>query len=158
VEVPEIAPTAFNARQALTYDLVSACCVTETESAGVLTTLLSADPDPEVRAVLHQIARDEVDHARLGWAWLAHVSGTDALSYLAPTLPSMLSGTVPDSLFQPAARPEQESAQLLWCGVLPHTQKRSVFVRMLREVVFPGLANFAIDVAPAEAWLASRAS
>ena len=46
---------------------------------------------------------------------------------------------------------------LLRFGVLPHGQKRQVFARMLREVVFPGLSHFGVDVAPAQTWLQARA-
>ena len=157
VEVPEVAPAALKPHEALTYEVVAACCVTETESTGVLTTLLGADPEPEVREVLHVIARDEVDHARLGWAHLASVQTSLDLAFLGRWVPVILSGTVSDTLFQPAKSEALESPGLLRFGVLPHGQKRQVFARMLREVVFPGLSHFGVDVAPAQTWLQARA-
>ena len=143
--IHEVSPSRLAERESLTYEVIAACCVTETESAGVLTTLLASEPDPPVREVLHAIARDEVDHSRLGWAHLAHARTVQKLDYMAELLPIILGGTVPDSLFQPAADDALESPLLLRAGILPHTQKRSVFVRMLREVVFPGLESQGLD-------------
>ena len=152
-----MSPSRLAEPESLTYEVISACCVTETESAGVLTALLASEPDPLVREVLHAIARDEVDHSRLGWAHLAHARTVQKLDYMAELLPVILGGTVDDSLFQPAKDPALDSPLLLRAGILPHTQKREVFVRMLREVVFPGLESNGIDPSFGKAWLDARA-
>src|SRR5262249_10604332 len=69
-DVP-IAPKAFGARDAVLYEMVAACCITETESVATLATLLGESAEPRVRAVLREIARDEVVHGRMGWAHLS---------------------------------------------------------------------------------------
>lgn len=155
-QAQEIAPAGLDARQAALYEVVAACCITETESAGVLTTLLQREPLPEVKAVLHALARDEVQHARLGWAALAFGREQGDVAFLGPLIPMMLAGTVNDALFAPAQDPAQEAEALLAVGVLPHTLKRETFVPMLREVVLPGLRALGVDPRPAERWLAER--
>jgi hypothetical protein len=154
---PSVAPRAFGASQAMTYELCAACCVTETESMATLTELL-AHGASEVERTVRDIARDEVRHAQLGWAHLAREAQRGSLAFLGPTLPSMLAGTVDaHALFGPVSA-ELEAEALIALGVLPHSLKREVFVRTLREVVFPGLEGLGVDVGPARGWLTNAQS
>jgi hypothetical protein len=140
-------------REKLLYEVVAACCITETESMSVLTTLLHSARGERMRAVLHEIARDEVTHSRLGWAHLAHEHGQIDVRFLGSLVPVMLEGTVSDALFAAAAAPELEDPQLLQHGVLPHSTKRTIFVQTLMDVTFPGLETFGVDTGPARRWL-----
>jgi rubrerythrin len=154
-EPRELAPPGLLLRGRVTYELVAACCITETESMGVLTTLLDAARSPRLRRVLHELASDEVRHARLGWAHLAGEHAADATAFLAPLVPAMLQGSAAPDLFLEVA-PEYEDEALLEYGVLPHALKRQVFTRTLEEVVFPGLDACGVDSRPARAWLEAR--
>jgi rubrerythrin len=149
-----IAPASFSHRAAVLYEVVAACCITETESVTTLTTLLAGSVDARVRSVLHEIARDEVTHGRMGWAHLAREAAASDVSFLSPSIPAMLAGAAGDRLFAPAD-PELESADLPRDGVLPHSTKRAIFTGTLEGVVFPGLTKFGIDTGPARAWLAA---
>ena len=155
VEPREIAPPGLELRGRVLYELVAACCVTETESMAVLTTLLEAARTDRMRSVLHQLAADEVRHSRLGWAHLASEHAAGVTGFLAPLVPGMLQGSAPPDLFQAVAR-EREDELLLTYGVLPHRLKRQVFTTTLEEVVFPGLESCGVDAGPGRAWLASR--
>lgn len=157
VSLPEIAPDGLSEREKVLYEVVAACCITETESTSVLTTLLPLATDPQVRHALREIARDEVAHGKLGWAHLAHEREVAEVAFLASLIPVMLSGTVKDSLFEPGEGPSEDPA-LLQHGVLPHAKKREVFCRTLVEVVFPGLEACGVDPAPGQAWLERRAA
>jgi rubrerythrin len=150
-----IAPPGLAPRAAALYELVAACCITETESVATLSTLLSEEAEPEVERVLREIARDEVAHGRMGWAHLAREAAAGDVTFLSPFIPSMLSGTVDAFLFA-AADPGLEKRELLRHGVLPHSQKREIFLGALRGVVLPGLEKFGIDTGPARAWLSAR--
>jgi hypothetical protein len=152
VSVPEICPSHLTKRQQLLYELVAACCITETESVSVLTTLLGEARGKRMCRVLHEIARDEVSHSRLGWAYLARERVLGDVRFLAPLIPVMLEGTVTDDLFAPA-KEEREDAELFQHGVLPHSLQRSIFVQTMLGVVFPGLEANGIDSAPARKWL-----
>jgi hypothetical protein len=153
--VPSIAPGGLGRREAILYEVVAACCITETESVATVATLLGDEPEPTVREVLHEIARDEVVHGRMGWGHLARETAAIDVSFLSRFVPSMLAGTVDDALFaRKPAHPDEE--ELLRHGVLPAGRKREIFVRTLEEVVFPGFEEFGIDPAPGRAWLLAR--
>jgi hypothetical protein len=151
----EIAPAQLGPRQAVLYEVVAACCITETESVATVATLLAEPADTRVRQVLHEIARDEVVHGRMGWTHLAREAALTDVSFLAPWIPIMLAGTVDDGLFADAGG-EEPPEELMRHGVLPHARKREIFVGTLRDVVFPGLEKFGIDATPARAWLDAR--
>jgi len=155
-ELVPIAPRSLDERQATLYEVVAACCITETESMATLTTLLAADTDPEVREVLHAISKDEVVHSRMGWAHLSREASTIEMSFLGPLVPGILAGTIDEALFGPP--PADEDAEgLLRLGVLPLAKKREVFLGTLEQVVFPGLERFGVDAGPAKAWLSEAA-
>jgi hypothetical protein len=150
-----IAPGGLGRREAILYEVIASCCITETESVATVATLLAGDPEPTVREVLHEIAKDEVVHGRMGWGHLARETTAIDVSFVSRFVPAMLAGTVDDALFAGnAASPDDE--ELLRHGVLPAARKKEVFVRTLEEVVFPGLEEFGIDPAPARAWLRAR--
>lgn len=151
-----VAPRSLEDEDAVTYELVAACCVAESVSVAVLTALLPAARDPALRAVLRELAADEVGHARLGWAHLAVAAAKGRTAFLGPLLPAMLAGSVDDDLFCAAGEPEREDPGLLALGVLPHARKRDLFAGALEQVVLPGLAAAGVDVAPARAWLAAE--
>jgi len=151
----DIAPPGLGPEQRVLYEVVAACCVTETESMGVLTQLLATAHDAELRGVLRELARDEVHHSRLGWAHLASESARADVSFLGPLVPAMLRGAADADLFAPVPA-ERDDAALLEHGVLPHHVKRQVFARTLEEVVFPGLEAYGIDTVPARRWLGAQ--
>jgi len=152
-----IAPAHLSPRAAILYEVVAACCITETESVTTLTTLLAEALDPRVRSVLHEIARDEVTHGRMGWAHMAREAASSDVLFLSPFIPAMLAGAAGDGLFAPVD-PELESEDLPRDGVLPHSKKRAIFTGTLEGVVLPGLEKFGIDAGPARAWLAAMAA
>ncbi len=152
---PKVAPAALAEEDAVTYELVAACCVTESVSVAVLTTLLPAARDPSLHAVLRELAEDEVTHARLGWAHLAVAAARGRTAFLGPLLPAMLRGSIDDDLFRPV-EPDREDEALLALGVLAHATKRDLFVRALEAVVFPGLEASGVDTAAGREWLANR--
>jgi hypothetical protein len=148
-----VAPAGLDEEDAVTYELVAACCVAESVSVAVLTALLPAARAPALRAVLHELAADEVVHARLGWAHLALAAARGRTAFLGPRLPAMLEGSVDDDLFGGVV-PARDDEALLLAGVLPHRRKRALFVGALEEVVLPGLAGAGVDVRAAREWLA----
>ena len=150
-----VAPAGLAEEDAVTYELAAACCVTESVSVTVLTTLLPAARDPSLRAVLRELAADEVGHARLGWAHLAVAAARGRTAFLGPLLPAMLRGSVDDDLFRPV-EPGREDEALLELGVLPHATQRALFVDALEQVIFPGLEASGVDTAAGRDWLSAR--
>lgn len=152
---PQIAPHDLAVRDAVLYEMVAACCVTETESVATVTTLLAGSLEANVEKVLREIARDEVAHGRMGWAHLSREASRRDVCFLSRWIPRMLTGSVDGALFS-ASEPPDQADDLLRHGVFPPARKREVFVGTLEEVVLPGLEKFGVDVGPARAWLAER--
>ena len=149
----EIAPRELRPRQRVLYE-VAASCMAESESTMMLVTLMGAAKNQEIRSLLREFSRDEVTHARLGWAVLASHKDRDDLSFLAKWIPWMLRTTAGDSFERDAPEPEEDET-LVEHGVLPAAVRRRVFVQALDEVIFPGLEELGVDAGPSRAWLAS---
>lgn len=154
-EPSEIAPAKLASRQRVLYE-VAAVCMAESESSVMLVTLLHHTKDPSMRRVLQELSKDEVAHARFGWAVLASHRSSDDLSFLARWIPWMLTTTAGDSFKRDHAGPEDPT--LVEHGVLPYSMRRTVFIEALEDVIYPGLDSLAIDSGPSRAWLAKLVS
>jgi hypothetical protein len=86
VEVPFPRPRAVakplatpgQARLAATLHVVQNCCFNESVAMVFLRTCLEEAGHELVRLALRELMREEVDHARIGWAHLSSASVTDA--------------------------------------------------------------------------------
>ena len=151
----EIGPASLGARERLLYEVVAFCCVTESINAALMTVSLELAEAPAVRAAVREILRDEVSHARLGWAHLAAERARGGGASIGAALPAMLSGTVRDELFSPADD-DPQGAELSGHGELPRSTRAEILVATLGAVVFPGLEAHGIDTSAGRLWLAGR--
>lgn len=150
VVASEIAPARLPFRKRVLYE-VAAVCVSETESTVMLVTLMG-ETSGDMHALLRELSRDEVTHARFGWAVLASHKDTDDSSFLARWIPWMLRATAGDSFVEETRGPEDPT--LAKHGVLPYSSRRRVFLKTLEDLVFPGLEALGVDAGPSRAWLA----
>ena len=119
-----VTPGGLGPRERLLYEVVAMSCVTETLSAALLGELVARATDPLVRDTMHDILRDEVDHARLGWAHLAAEHERGALDVVGPSLPAMLAGTISEELFSSwAEHPAKEALSGL--GALDRAERKA---------------------------------
>jgi hypothetical protein len=144
-------PRDLGPKQRLTYEVVAQSCISETESMATLVTLLDAASDDHLKNVLQELARDEVQHARLGWAYLAWAKDRLDLSFLAAFLPAMATAATGEDLFQPGP-PEADDPALLRSGVVPKRDRRRIYLETLDSVVIPGFEEFRIDTGPLRRW------
>lgn len=152
-----VAPNGLASRERLLYEVVAMSCVTETLSAALLGELVARATDSLVHETMHGILRDEVNHARLGWAHLAAERERGVADVIGPSLPAMLAGTVSDELFASwAEHPAQ--ATLSGLGSLDRVDRRRIFCDTLSQVIFPGLQRFGVDTHSGEKWLRDRMS
>jgi hypothetical protein len=151
---PRLGPKA-TPKVTLLYELVAMSCVTETLSTTLLGALVEHADETPARSVMREILRDEVRHARIGWAYLAEIERDGAQGLVGAYLPAILAGTARDELFDEREEPAEVRA-LIGVGQLPRALRRELFAETLREVVFPGLARFGIDPAAGEHWLTAR--
>jgi hypothetical protein len=156
VSLPRIAPDGASPRDAVLYEIIAACCVAETESVATLTVLLKQPMRDDVERVVREIARDEVRHAKLGWAHLARESAVRPIAFAGAWLPSMLGGSTKHG-FERDADSGAGAEALHALGVLTVAEKRAVFEAAMNDVVLPGLAHFGVNVEPAREWLAGFA-
>ncbi len=158
----EIAPPRLTSRKRALYE-VAAFCLSETESSVMLVTLIQNVRGVKMRRLLRELSKDEVAHARLGWAILASHKDTDDLAFLSRWIPWMLSTTAGDSFKRDPLRgggssDDPSESELVEHGVLPYAMRRKVFVDALDDVIFPGLDALAIDARASRAWLAKLLS
>jgi hypothetical protein len=136
------APELDTARRAL-YASVALSCVTETLATALLLELRRRATDAAVRATVHEVLRDEVDHARLGWAHLAAAARAGDVAWLAPHIPAMLRAALGGQL-APAAEATNDP-DLSGYGLLPQREVFDVARAVAADVLFPGLERFGVD-------------
>jgi len=149
--VLEYAPLELTPEQRLAYEVVAQSCVSETESMATLVTLLDAAHDEMLKTILHELARDEVQHARLGWGYLTWARPRMDLAFLAPLLPRMAAGTAGPDLFR-AGPPGTDDPALFHFGVVPHSERQRVYLETIDTVVIPGMVEHGVDTAPLQRW------
>lgn len=131
-------PTRPKRDQAVANALLVSC-VAETVATVVLATVREDVQDPVVAAVLDQLYADEVVHARLGWAYLAHnvrEGGDRFREVAAQMIPIAVAGAA-NVVDKP--KPEDASTPRLRAhGFVTPGEERALFARTVREVLAPG--------------------
>ncbi len=142
-----------DARLEVALLVLGTACVNETLATAWLQTALAASCTPLATAANRAHLREEIDHARLGWAHLASPAVVELRDALSAYLVPMLEANVP--LW------EQQDPFLPDDGVpghgIPATgAARAAIARALRDVVLPGFAHVGLDIGDARRWLATR--
>ena len=148
----EYAPAQLTAEQKLTYEVVAQSCVSETESMATLVTLLDEARGETLKSVIHELTRDEVQHARIGWGFLTWARERMDLAFLAPLLPGMADGTAGPDLFRPAVLGTDDPT-LYQAGVVPHSDRQRIYLETLDSVVIPGMNEHGVDTGPLRLWV-----
>jgi hypothetical protein len=135
--------------------VVEMCCLGETFTGVYFTEMLACTKQPVTRAVIESLLEDEIDHGRLGWAYLAARAREGSVEGLGEALPAMLDRTVGRPLRGTEKAPPDDRALEAW-GYLGEHAGRAVYVRTLREVIFPGLAALGVAISTALELVAQR--
>ena len=151
--VRRIAPPGVEGREAVLYELVALSCVTETLSTALLGELVGRARDPLCRRVMHSFLRDEVNHSRLGWAFLAEEYARGMRDCVGEHLSKLLDATLGGSFFSPAAAEDPRLTELAGLGSLELSERQRIVRETLDQVVFPGLERFGIETALGRRWL-----
>lgn len=149
---PEVAPHNLERRRRVTYELVAFCCLTESINAALLTRSYAVASEPDSRAAIREILADEVQHARLGWAYLAR---EDDRAWLSEHFVRMLEATVPEELRDPRIQPDPSPA-LRAHGVFSRAELRGILCECVDEVITPGLALLGVDASPISTWMRAQ--
>jgi hypothetical protein len=137
------------------YEVVALCCVTETLSTALLGALVDAATDSLAKRTMHAILRDEVNHSRLGWAYLAEAHARGAGDCIASHLADMLGATLSQELFEEPSH-DPIVVELSGLGALERAHALEVTRATLELVVFPGLERFGIQTECGRHWLGER--
>ncbi|MHB8420279.1 MAG: hypothetical protein ACYDCL_19575 [Myxococcales bacterium] len=136
----------------LLADVVASCCFSETLNVSLLAASVKAASDREIQEATRALLADEVDHSRLGWAYLAWARGLGQGERLGDRLPRMLASVTLPLLFAETP-PLPDEARLLDFGDLPLRTRRELFFETVREVILPGLAAHGTPTEGAQRWL-----
>lgn len=147
-----IGPRSLSHRDRVLYEVVAFACISETLNTSLMKVALERARVEAVRPVLREILRDEVRHARLGWAHLAAERSRGRGEFIAAALPHMLAGAVREELFSPAPS-HRQSAALELHGELQERDRLTIFEHTAGEVLAPGFALHGIDTAPMQRWI-----
>ena len=138
-----LGPAGLSPRRRALYRAVALSCVTETFSTALLLEMRRLATDGQVHATVQRILRDEIDHSRLGWAYLAWVAAREDVSWLSAHLPGMLREAIGGDLPPAApAAPIRHAGEDR--GVLARERILEVAGRAYDQVIAPGLARYDI--------------
>jgi hypothetical protein len=138
-----LGPAGLTLERRALYASVALSCVTETFSAALLLEMRRLATDDLVRDTVQRILRDEIDHSRLGWGYLAWVAGREDVSWLSAYLPGMIHDAVGSDL-PPASLTGASSHPGEGRGVLAGDRIQDIAGRVLAQVIAPGLARYGI--------------
>jgi hypothetical protein len=148
-------PGASSETRALLH-VVEMCCLSETFTGVFLTDMLSEMEEGTPRMAVESLLEDEIDHGRVGWAYLATRARAKRVDGLAAALPAMVEHTMGWVIDKARTHPEPDTKALRSVGYLGSTTAGAIFERTLRDVILPGFEACGVDLAPTRAHIAER--
>jgi hypothetical protein len=130
--------------------VVEMCCLSETLT-GVFLTEMLAPLKGTPRSAVESLLEDEIDHGRVGWAYLASRAREKRLEGLPEALPAMLDRTVGKVFDMAKKRPEDDTKPLRAVGYVGTNTAARLFEKTLRDVILPGFETCGVDVGPSRA-------
>lgn len=134
--------------------VVGQCCMNETIASAFLEAAVATSSAPMARGALKELLSDEIDHARIGWAFLAALPDAER-ARIGPWLPGMMRANLKMWRDTPRAYPSTD--QLASQGAPREEVVERALLTAVRELVIPGLAHFELPTAEIERWLADGA-
>jgi hypothetical protein len=150
--VAATAPPRFagcTAREARVLHVALHACLNEGVAAAYLGACLDEATSSLARSAIQALLKDEIHHARLGWAFLASVSASDR-ALVSAALPELLGEVTRlwlDEANFPAHLPQGH-------GCLSFSALQSCFADAIAELILPGFEHTGISTAAARAALA----
>jgi hypothetical protein len=134
--------------------LVLHSCVNETLATVCLTEGLEAAVSPTARAATHELLRDDVNHARIGWAHLAseHVDA-GAKRHVGVALPTLLRLGRDAWLAEPREDFDDPAHGVLGSARFPRLMNKA-----FEDLVLPGFDYVGVDTRAGREWLARSAN
>jgi hypothetical protein len=155
--VPRIPPHRGADRSArVLLHVVEMCCLSETLTGVYFTEMVRRATQPAARAAVESLLEDEIDHGRVGWAYLASRVGAGRTAGLAEALPALVARVFAATLEKARRDPDTDDPGKEALGYLGATAGADVLRRTLADVVLPGFDLLGIDTAPTRAFARDR--
>lgn len=155
---PEPGPTTIGRHEGVAAELVPTlhvalmCCVNETVATAWLEACYAMATVPLARQTLRNLLREEIDHARIGWAHLASRHVTPRMrAALGKWVPAMIDATLRSWLRTHRVAP---SRGFRAHGVPSDAATRRIVLAAVDEIVLPGFAKVGVDTKLGERELA----
>jgi hypothetical protein len=133
---------------------VHVCCISETIATMFVEACLGACESPALREIHREHLADEVQHARVGWAYVATLTA-DERAAIGAELPAVLQLQLDAWTRRIGDLP---AAGVPGHGYPPRTELLEAVHGAIRELVLPGFDHVGVDSAPARAWYATATS
>ncbi len=127
------------------FSIVETCCISETMTGAYFTEMLETATHPLARAVVLSLLEDEIDHGRVGWAYLAAARRDGRAGGLAAALPRLLDRTIAAVFDDAREAPEPDDPQLDQHGYIGLTRGARIYKEALERIVLPGFEALDID-------------
>ena len=130
--------------------VVGQCCLNETIASAFLEAAVATSHAPMANRALRELLSDEIDHARLGWAFLASVA-PELRVQIGPWLPAMARANL--KMWRSSPRDYPMTDALARQGAPREAVVEDALVTALRELVVPGFERFGLPTAEIATWL-----
>ncbi len=134
--------------------VVEMCCFSETLTGAYFTELRGRATHPTARALVDSLLEDEIDHGRVGWAYLEQRAHDGTLDGLSEALPAIADRTVGVVIRSAREKPEPSVAAIEQLGHLGLNASAELYRGALEALIVPGLESAGVDTAPLRAWRA----
>jgi hypothetical protein len=147
---------AASASSRVLLHVVEMCCLSETLTGVYLTEMASRTSDAVARCAVESLLEDEIDHGRVGWAYLGERARAKDTEGLAEALPAMLDRTFRNVLGTARRAKIEDDRSLERYAYLGPRAGGEVCTRALRDVILPGFDALGVDLGPARSKIAAR--
>jgi hypothetical protein len=138
--------------------MVEMCCLSETLTGVFFTEMRARATQPTARIAIDSLLEDEIDHGKVGWAYLATRVRDKRTDGLAPRLPSLLERTVGRAIREAAREPEADDPSMEAFGYVGRDASLAIFRHALAQVIVPGFEELGVDLGPSRAIVAALAA
>lgn len=142
--------------RALLLRIVETCCISETMTGVYFTEMLAVATQPLARAVVLSLLEDEIDHGRVGWAYLAAASRDGLAGAVAEALPTLLERNIAFAFADARELPEADDPELDQHGYIGRTRAADIYRQGLATVLLPGFDAAGVDTRAARAHMKAR--
>jgi hypothetical protein len=141
-------------RMVATLHVLGHCAMNETFASAFLEAALRDCAAPLARAATRALLSDEIDHARIGWAFLAELNQVERRA-LTPHLPALVAANL--KMWRTAARDSPSEPLLARHGAPSAEVVEAALLDALRDLILPGLAAFELPTEALARWVAAGA-